>query len=299
MAKKVNINILKAKAIEKQGKLISDTYINSETSMEWECFYGHKWNASWHRINQNHWCPVCNGKQKQSIETLQKFATEKGGKLLSNIYTNAMDNKLLWQCFCGNIWAASWDSIKRFKSWCPKCASTKPSISTLQEFAICKGGKLLSTVYINNSSKLLWQCEKNHLWEACWNKIKDANQWCPKCKSFKTEVECVKIVETLLNVSFHKKRIYYDNLNKHKFIEFDGYNKELKLAIEYQGYQHYEYPNIWHKNKNDFERSQQRDKLKKDYCIFNNIKLLEIPYTEKANLHFFILQKLKEYSLLF
>jgi len=38
----------------------------------------------------------------------------------------------------------------------------KIKIETLQQHAFNKGGKLVSTEYINNCTHLLWECEKGH-----------------------------------------------------------------------------------------------------------------------------------------
>ena len=48
-------------------------------------------------------------------------------------------------------------------------------------------------------------------------------------------------------------------------------NDKLSHLIEYQGSQHYQCPAHW----NDIS---EYDKKKKEYCIQNNIPLIEIPY---------------------
>lgn len=50
-------------------------------------------------------------------------------------------------------------------------------------------------------------------------------------------------------------------------------NNQLYCLIEYNGRQHYEYDKNWKMTKKDFQRLQYIDKLKKDYCIKNHIKL--------------------------
>jgi len=45
----------------------------------------------------------------------------------------------------------------------------KPALNVLQEHAVSKNGKLLSDNYINNTTKMEWQCEKGHIWSAHWN----------------------------------------------------------------------------------------------------------------------------------
>jgi hypothetical protein len=43
-----------------------------------------------------------------------------------------------------------------------------------------KGGKCLSTVYVNSQTKLKWQCAKGHIWEAKPNTIQQGH-WCKIC----------------------------------------------------------------------------------------------------------------------
>lgn len=63
-------------------------------------------------------------------------------------------------------------------------------------------------------------------------------------------------------------------------LELDMYNERLRLAVEYNGKQHYEYIPFLHNNSMDNFRTQQyRDLMTKDLCVKNNIHLIEVPYT--------------------
>lgn len=64
-------------------------------------------------------------------------------------------------------------------------------------------------------------------------------------------------------------------------LELDGYNDELKIAFEFNGIQHYQYPNIYSKSYEDFEEQKKRDIFKQKACKANGIKLHVIPYTVK------------------
>ena len=55
------------------------------------------------------------------------------------------------------------------------------------EIAEMKGGKLLSTEYINSNTKMLWRCEEGHEWQSRLNHVKNSNSWCPYCASCKIE----------------------------------------------------------------------------------------------------------------
>lgn len=62
-------------------------------------------------------------------------------------------------------------------------------------------------------------------------------------------------------------------------LELDGFNQDLMLAFEYNGYQHYNYPNRYHKNYKEFTNQIENDRYKKRMCPYLGITLLIIPYT--------------------
>ena len=65
----------------------------------------------------------------------------------------------------------------------PNGSLTDSRLKKCQEFAVAKhDGLCLATAYVNNHTKMLWQCKFGHQWEAHWNSIKDIGSWCPKCK---------------------------------------------------------------------------------------------------------------------
>ena len=61
----------------------------------------------------------------------------------------------------------------------------------------------------------------------------------------------------------------------------DFYLTDLNIAIEYNGIQHY-IPVEYFGGKLKFERQLQRDNYIRNYCKNNNIKLIEIKYTENV-----------------
>jgi len=58
--RKNNIETFRKIAIEREGKLLSDEYINSKTQLLWECEKGHQWKAKPYTVKSNKtWCPQC------------------------------------------------------------------------------------------------------------------------------------------------------------------------------------------------------------------------------------------------
>ena len=67
-------------------------------------------------------------------------------------------------------------------------------------------------------------------------------------------------------------------------MRLDGYFSNLKIAIEYDGIQHYEYIPKLDKTYENFLKRQERDKIKTRLCEENNIKLIRIKYDEPLNI---------------
>ncbi len=56
----------------------------------------------------------------------------------------------------------------------------KLNIKEMTLLASEHGGKCLSQKYINNHTKLVWECRERHQWGAIPKNIK-SDGWCPKC----------------------------------------------------------------------------------------------------------------------
>jgi hypothetical protein len=294
MSAKLTIEILQQAAKRKRGSLLSVEYINIATKYRWACNLGHEWEAVASPIlNLGVWCPYCGGTKKKDTALVIVESAALGFTLLSDRqdYKNNK-SKLLWCCKNNHEFSSRTNDILSGYG-CPKCAGlNKPDISELQSFALNKGGKLLSTLYINSDTKYEWQCSDNHTWLSSWHNIKSGNYWCPECSSLKTETCCRDIFEQLLSKPFNKVRcIPYTS--KYSVLELDGYNEELKIAFEYNGIQHYKYSKWWHNSQQDFKDQQLRDSYKKAWCFVNNIKLIVIPYTENSNLETYITKELQ------
>lgn len=90
---------------------------------------------------------------------------------------------------------------------------------------------------------------------------------------WKSEYELYKLVKNSYPDAIYQ---YYDP--KFKGLVIDIYIPELKVAIEYQGLQHYEVVERF--IDNSLSERKENDKLKKQLCIDNGIKLIEWRYDE-------------------
>lgn len=104
-----------------------------------------------------------------------------------------------------------------------------------------------------------------------------------KFKDSKGERECKRVMESIFRRPFIKVRpnFLHNPVTGNANLELDCYNPDLRLAVEYNGKQHYEYTPYFHKNKEHFLNQKYRDELKRRMCRDNKITLIEVPYTIK------------------
>lgn len=95
------------------------------------------------------------------------------------------------------------------------------------------------------------------------------------------EQKIVKILQGAY-VKYEREKVFGD-LRQGTY-RFDFFLPDLKIVIEYNGIQHYEYTKVFHSKKEDFLKAQERDRRKISYCLAHKYKLYCIPYWEIENL---------------
>lgn len=99
-------------------------------------------------------------------------------------------------------------------------------------------------------------------------------QGCRKCRTSKGELLVRKLL-TLKNLVFEEQKTFEGCVYKKK-LRFDFYIPELNLCIEIQGIQHYKPNKLFHRKGNSLEQQQHKDKIKREFCKSNGIRLLEL-----------------------
>jgi hypothetical protein len=123
----------------------------------------------------------------------------------------------------------------------------------------------------------------------------------PFIKESKGEIECRRALESILKKPFSKARpdfLRNEVTGGVYNMELDCYNPELKIAVEYNGQQHYRFIPYFHRNKDRFINQRYRDVLKRKLCEENGITLIEVPYTIAVNdIENFLRKKLREIAM--
>lgn len=270
-------------AEERGGKCLEDEYINMKTPMRWECSKGHQWKARFGNIKTRcTWCPECNKniniarllEKKRTIKDCQEIALQKEGKCLEKEYIGNK-TKMKWKCKYNHIFEMKYNSVQQGQ-WCPKCAKNQRiiySVKDCQAIAKERGGKCLEKQYISVETYMLWECSKGHRWSAIFNQIKNTQTWCPYCSSYRSESLVREFMEIMTDEKFIKCRPKWLN-----GLELDCYNAKLKIAVEYNGKQHYEHIKFFHKTEEKFIAQIERDIKKRSILKKKGIELIIVPY---------------------
>lgn len=111
------------------------------------------------------------------------------------------------------------------------------------------------------------------------------------------EKETCKALERAFGKPFVRDRPdFLRNPLTGKNLELDCYNKELGIAAEYNGPQHYYYPNFTGQSYKEFQDQIARDNFKLDKCDENGVYLITVPYKVKNNIDFFIKEEKRVYE---
>ena len=135
--------------------------------------------------------------------------------------------------------------------------------------------------YTGVESKILFRCNRfdwhNDFYSSVHSATGKEGSGCPICKMSKGQREIILILNRK-GIS-HETEKYFKELGKKRF---DIFINDLNLIIEYNDRQHY-IPVEPFGGEKALERTQKSDKLKKQYCIDNNINYEVIRYDEVIN----------------
>lgn len=134
------------------------------------------------------------------------------------------------------------------------------------------------------------QCDCGNICEVSGNQLKNNHKTSCGCLGSKGELE----IETLLKTNhyLYSKEVILPELLQEtkKALRFDFvvYEKDgsINRIIEFDGRQHTQGPdtNYWGRTTDTLETIQKKDKIKNQFCLKHNYKLIRIPYTKLKNI---------------
>lgn len=245
-------------------------------------------------VNLLHNCPRCSSNSLVHITTvleLQKMINDvsNGYELVNEIPKKFSEKVHLLHSVCGKVYTTT---LSNFLSTtkprrCHHCSGNKKlSLNEIKhsiESSDKNTFKLISTVYENVHGKIkVFHTECNREFLTTYNHFRNGDR-CPFCSNIVNSKAVLDIVDFLNSKNILYKREYtYSDLvsDKGKVLRFDFYFPEYNVLLEYDGKQHFVYNENTIFNKETFLRIKKHDKMKDEYCLNNNIRLVRINYKE-------------------
>lgn len=136
----------------------------------------------------------------------------------------------------------------------------------------------------------------NNIEEICYNQnnvdIKNSNNIPKKIKMEKPkgrfmsrgERICCETLEKIYGAPFTSTRPkWLKNPETGHNVEIDCFNEDLRIGVEYNGEQHYKWPNWTNQTYDEFINQVRRDKMKVELCDRNGVYLITVPYNIPYN----------------
>lgn len=250
-------------------------YTNKRTYISIYCeihgFYPQK--AGDHK-NSMAGCTECSTSGKRySLESVAKILGNK------NITTGSEYKNSGWymnlECIiCGHLWSATFHRINIIGTGCPKCSgNAKHTYAYVKMYLKTINIELLSKEYNNGRVHLNLKCMKcAREWPASFDSIHNAGSGCPRCNNTRSKGE--EMIKKYLTDS--KK----DFTHPKKFPDLGllSYDFFCMYLQEFDGEQHFNFIDRFHKSDKDFKDQLERDERKNNYAFKNNHSLIRISY---------------------
>ena len=116
-------------------------------------------------------------------------------------------------------------------------------------------------------------------------------QGCALCKVNSKGEEYITMWLNELNINYIRQHSF-ETCKYINRLSFDFYLPDHSICIEFDGEQHFK-PIEWFGGKEEFIKNQERDKVKNEWCLNNNIDLLRIKYNEVNKIKYILEEKLQ------
>jgi hypothetical protein len=255
---------------ETMGFCVEGGYTNRTTKGRFRCVKcEYVWRTSLGNLQKYGSCPKCSERRhRPSSEDICHCLSKEGYEVVSGDVVSAK-SRIVVKCTAGHLWQTTWDRIKRGIR-CKECGIASMSKkmrfedSFVEAQIASRGGMLLTKGYLNTTTALDVRCDKGHIFHPTLKSVLKGH-WCSRCKFSKGQEAIMRVIEQELprctvNIDYRG----FDWLktgNKTGKQELDIWIPELKLAIEYDGEQHFRPVSVFG-GEEGFERTKARDAMK-------------------------------------
>lgn len=187
-------------------------------------------------------------------------------------------------------------NMKRSNGRCKYCVNRFISLDGFMEQLNIVSPSIRARDYSTVSERMIAICgECGREWSSTGTNLLQG-KGCPSCCSSRFENTVDDILKSMfVNIVRQKKFVKCRDQNP---LPFDFYLPDLKIAIEADGEGHYMPINFGGCSDESaikaYESTVKHDAIKTEYCITHGIKLIRIPYWERANIKEYIINELNK-----
>lgn len=238
----------------------------------------------------------CNTKNMIRQKLQKDITGERFGHLVALYNTNQkQNNHSVWHCRCdcgqeidipiSNLTTGNTTTCGRTKEC--SYAKKKASQSALDLTGKCFGKLTVNKELYRKNEKVYWDCTcdcgTRHIIKTTKSLQQSSFASCG-CEHSRGEAEIAQWLDNY-NIIYNREVAIPGCINPQTngILRFDFYIPKIHCYIEYNGEQHYYYSGKGWNNKEHFENTIFRDKIKKDFCQQHNIRLEYITYQDNIN----------------
>jgi len=183
-SKKSEMDII---ADERGGKYLGIINKGRRSVHKFLCKEGHEFSQQASDIDRNRWCGRCAHNRPLSTESVSDMLASIDMNLIGEYKSSRVPVSI--KCNqCENTFEKSWDNIKQRElkyGCCCLCNSSNIKIKEINEKLEKIGFKFADKMYVNATTKHVYECEKGHKIVGAWNAIQHKTGKCKECNPSK------------------------------------------------------------------------------------------------------------------
>ncbi|MBM6686591.1 hypothetical protein H9X90_04935 [Faecalicatena contorta] len=273
-------------------------YKNSYSIIEYICPKHGLQRIRWNNFKRGVGCAQCGNekiakKNRLTQEELTDIVEHKSSTILLNPddYIGNNISNLKFRCGkCNNIYTTSLCSFIENSGYCRKCGiieqskSKRTSIGDVIKIIESKNNNKMvnPNEYKNTNQPISIRCGScRKIFKQSLSNYRKSNLTgkCPDCNEISYGEYLIASCLDRYRISYNRQHPFHDCCDKRP-LPFDFYLPNYNLAIEFDGLQHMK--PIY--GEDAFKTTKLHDAMKNNYCRWNDIDLLRIPYWERDNI---------------
>jgi len=310
--KKVDYEEAANKIKEQNLILLTPAPIDYWSEIEIECVkHNWRWKTQYGTFDRGgSSCRYC-GHNTPGFDEIQKILTKRNVIFVKRIINcESSIRNIILKCVKHNHeWRTNCENIMREDRWCIYCSreARKTQFPVIKKAVEDNGGTILTDNVIGSLTKFKVKCKKGHEWETYYDNI-NQGYWCPQCP-YVQQTKLFDIIQKLypnnkVEYNYHGFKWLKTKNGKGRLMEIDIWVPDLKLAIEYDGEQHF-MPIRFSANETPKQALRALQKLKKRDAFKTKLiaahqqyiqYFVRFTYEEEIE-ESIILQKLKENNI--